>query len=65
MATRHEHNQPANPHLRAAFLEIVDNQLQANDPPRDVMIPRLIAYGLIYALAGYILAYWVFRRREL
>ncbi len=39
--------------------------LQPNDPPRDVMIPNLIAYGLIYALAGYIIAYWIFRRREL
>ena len=39
--------------------------LQPNDPPRDVMIPNLIVYGLVYAVAGYILAYWVFRRKEL
>lgn len=38
---------------------------QPNDPPTDVMIPQIIAYGLVYALAGYIIAYWVFRRREL
>jgi len=36
-----------------------------NDPPTDVMIPNLIVYGLLYALAGYIIAYWVFRRKEL
>jgi len=39
--------------------------LQPNDPPRDVQIPNLIAYGLVYAVAGYIIAYWVFRRKEL
>jgi hypothetical protein len=39
--------------------------LQPNDPPRDVMIPNLIVYGLAYALAGYLIAYWVFRRKEL
>ncbi|HOZ46902.1 MAG TPA: ABC transporter permease [Candidatus Hydrogenedentes bacterium] len=39
--------------------------LQVNDPPRDVMIPNLIAYGLLFALAGYIVAYVVFWRREL
>ena len=39
--------------------------LQPNDPPRDVMIPNLIVYGLVYAVAGYIIAYWVFRRKEL
>jgi ABC-type transport system involved in multi-copper enzyme maturation permease subunit len=39
--------------------------LQPNDPPRDVQFPQLIAYGLAYALAGYIMAYWIFRRKEL
>ncbi len=39
--------------------------LPVNDPPKDVQIPMLIAYGLVYGLGGYILAYWVFRRREL
>jgi len=39
--------------------------LQPNDPPRDVLIPNLIVYGLVYALAGYLIAYWVFRRKEL
>jgi len=39
--------------------------LQPNDPPRDVQIPNLIVYGLVYAVAGYVMAYWIFRRKEL
>ena len=39
--------------------------LQPNDPPRDVMIPNLIVYGMVYAVAGYIMAYWIFRRKEM
>ncbi|GMU92428.1 MAG: hypothetical protein AMXMBFR4_14860 [Candidatus Hydrogenedentota bacterium] len=39
--------------------------LPANDPPRDTQIPALVTYGLVYALAGYIMAYWIFRRKEL
>jgi hypothetical protein len=35
MATKPKHEQQENPHLKAAFLEIVANQLKANDPPRD------------------------------
>lgn len=38
---------------------------QINDPPTDVLIPWLVLYGVAYAVSGYILAYWVFRRREL
>ncbi len=39
--------------------------LQINDTPKDIQIPNLVAYGVIYALAGYCIAYWVFRRKEL
>lgn len=39
--------------------------LQPNDPPRDIQVLNLVAYGLIYAISGYILAYWIFRRKEL
>lgn len=39
--------------------------LPVNDPPRDVQIPNLILYGLIYAFSGYLMAYWIFRRKEL
>ncbi|MCF6284093.1 MAG: ABC transporter permease [Candidatus Hydrogenedentes bacterium] len=28
-------------------------------------IPNLIAYGLAYAVSGYVIAYWIFRRKEL
>ncbi|MBI2433710.1 MAG: ABC transporter permease subunit [Candidatus Hydrogenedentes bacterium] len=35
------------------------------DPPADVFPIRLIAYGLVYAASGMILAYWIFRRKEL
>lgn len=53
------------PNLKQFSLKDEILYLQANDPPSDVLIPELIAYGLVYAAAGYILAYWVFRRREL
>ncbi|HQE82938.1 MAG TPA: ABC transporter permease subunit [Candidatus Hydrogenedentes bacterium] len=39
--------------------------LQINDTPKDIQIPNLVVYGMLYALAGYIIAYWVFRRKEL
>ncbi len=37
---------------------------QPNDPPADVLIPNLILYGLVYGLAGFACAYWIFRRKE-
>jgi len=47
MATLPEHNQQENPHLRAAFLEIVNNQLKANDPPETrETFNRLVAQGI-------------------
>ncbi len=36
-----------------------------NDPPQDVQVPNLILYGLLYAVCGFLMAYWVFRRKEL
>ncbi len=39
--------------------------LQPNDPPSDVLIPNLIAYGLLFAVAGYGLAWLLFMRKEL
>jgi ABC-type transport system involved in multi-copper enzyme maturation permease subunit len=39
--------------------------LPVNDPPRDKEIPILIVYALLYALSGYLMAYWIFRRKEL
>ena len=53
------------PNLKNFSLKDEILYLQINDPPRDVLIPDLILYGLVYAVAGYIMAYWIFRRREL
>ncbi len=39
--------------------------LAPNDPPRDALIGQVVAYGLVFAVAGYLIAYWVFRRKEL
>ncbi|HPU96334.1 MAG TPA: ABC transporter permease subunit [Candidatus Hydrogenedentes bacterium] len=36
-----------------------------NDPPTDVMIPNLMAYGLIWAVGGFLLAWLIFWRKEL
>lgn len=38
---------------------------QPNDPPTEVLIPQLMLYGIIYAISGYLIAYWVFRRKEM
>jgi predicted nucleic-acid-binding protein len=41
--THEEHN----PRLKASFLEVVDNQLKANDPPETKQtLDRLIAQGI-------------------
>ena len=39
--------------------------LQPNDPPADAMIPQMVVYGLLYAAAGYVIGYIIFRRKEL
>ena len=39
--------------------------LPTNEPPVDAQIPQLIIYGSLYALTGYILALWLFHRKEL
>lgn len=39
--------------------------LQPNDPPADIIIPNLIGYGLLFAVAGYGLAWLLFMRKEL
>ncbi|NLN93838.1 MAG: ABC transporter permease subunit [Candidatus Hydrogenedens sp.] len=43
-------------------MQIVNGQ--PNDPPTDVMIPWLVLYSLVYAVAGFACAYLVFRRKE-
>jgi len=53
------------PNLRRFDLKEQILYLAPNDPPSDIIIPNLIAYGLVNAAAGYVLAYWLFRRKEL
>lgn len=53
------------PNLNAFSLRNQIVHFQPNDVLQGVQIPNLILYGFIYAVAGYILAYWIFRRREL
>ena len=46
MAKKPNH-EDSNPRLRASFLEVVDNQLKANDPPETRQtLDRLIAQGI-------------------
>lgn len=35
-----------------------------NDPLIDVYVPNLLSLSLLYGLAGFFLAYWVYRRKE-
>ena len=37
---------------------------QPNDPPTDVLIPNLMAYGTLYAVFGFLLAWVIFWRKE-
>jgi ABC-type transport system involved in multi-copper enzyme maturation permease subunit len=53
------------PNLRNFDLKEQILYLQLNDPPSGILIPYLVLYGLLYGLAGYILALWLFRRKEL
>ena len=38
---------------------------QPNDPPTDVLIPNLMAYGTLYAVFGFLLAWVIFWRKEM
>ncbi|MEK7794272.1 MAG: ABC transporter permease subunit [Candidatus Hydrogenedentota bacterium] len=53
------------PNLRVFDLKDHILYLNPNDPPAEVQIPNLIAYGLLFSALGYLLAYWLFRRKEL
>lgn len=53
------------PNLRNFDLRDQILYLQPNDPPADVQIPNLIVYGLLFAVAGYGLAWLLFMRKEL
>ncbi|MCH8205010.1 MAG: ABC transporter permease subunit [Candidatus Hydrogenedentes bacterium] len=53
------------PNLRSFDLKDQILYLQSNDPPKDIMIPNLIAYGVLFAAVGYLLAWVLFSRKEL
>lgn len=53
------------PNLRNFDMKAQILNMQPNDPPTDVQFWWLLRYGLVYAFAGYVLAYWLFRRKEL
>jgi ABC-type transport system involved in multi-copper enzyme maturation permease subunit len=56
------------PNLQKFSIKNYILDLQPSDPlPGEMMdqVPNLILYGLAYAIAGYLIAYWVFRRKEL
>jgi len=39
--------------------------LQPNDPPQDVLFGQLIVYSLLFVVIGFLISYWIFRRKEL
>lgn len=43
--------------------QIVDRAV--NDPPTDALIPWLVVMALVYGLSGFLMAYIIFRRKEL
>lgn len=53
------------PNLRNFDMKDQILYLQPNDPPVDMMIPNLITYGVAFAAAGFVLAWWLFHRKEL
>jgi len=53
------------PNLRDFDMRTQILYLQPNDPPAVDQIPNLILYGLSYAAAGYLLAWFLFMRKEL
>ncbi|MBI5093217.1 MAG: ABC transporter permease subunit [Candidatus Hydrogenedentes bacterium] len=53
------------PNLQKFSLKNQVLYLSVNDPPKDAQIPQVIAYALACTVVGYIIALWVFRRKEL
>lgn len=52
------------PNLQSFSLKMQIVNGMPNDPPRDLQIPNLIVYGLAYGLAGFILSWFLFWRKE-
>ena len=56
------------PNLQKFSIKNYILELQPGDPlPREIwdQIPNLMIYGLAYAVSGFVIAYWIFRRKEL
>ena len=53
------------PNLRSFDMKDQILYYRSNDPPADIQIPNLIAYSLVFALVGYLLAWALFSRKEL
>lgn len=53
------------PNLRSFDLRTQILYLQPNDPPADVQVLNLLLYGSLFAVAGYLLAWFLFMRKEL
>ena len=56
------------PNLQKFSMKNYILDMEPNAPlPSEVwdQIPNLAIYGLAYAISGYLIAYWVFRRKEL
>jgi len=53
------------PNLRSFDMRTQILYLQPNDPPADVQVWNLVLYGLSFAGAGYLLAWFLFMRKEL
>ena len=51
--------------IKTEILNLSEN-INASLPPQTLeQIPYLILYGVAYAVSGYVIAYWIFRRKEL
>jgi hypothetical protein len=53
------------PNLRSFDMRNQILYLQPNDPPAEVLIPNLILYSLLFAVAGFGLSCLLFSRKEL
>ena len=53
------------PNLQHFSLKTQVLEKMSNDPPSDIFVPRLALYAITYAIAGFILAFTIFRRKEL
>ena len=54
MVAKRGQSQQVNPYLRASFLEIVSNQLKANDPPETKETFDILKYKKPFNLKRYV-----------